>query len=44
LVLVGADDVLADYEGIVAPFGGKLIKTNLTDDDVKKIKKALASK
>ncbi len=41
LVLAGDDDVLADYEGVVGPLGGKLIKTNLNEDDVKKIKKAL---
>ena len=41
LVLVGDDDVLTGYEGVVGPLGGKLIKTNLNEDDVKKIKKAL---
>jgi uncharacterized membrane protein len=41
LVLVGDDDLLADYESVLAPLGGKLIKTNLDEKDVEAIKKAL---
>ncbi len=41
LVLVADDSLLADYEAAVAPLGGKLIKTNINEDDVKAIKKAL---
>lgn len=43
LVLVADDDVLTDYEAAVAPLGGRLIKTDLNEDDIKAIKKALKS-
>jgi uncharacterized membrane protein len=41
LVLVGDEDLLAGYESVVAPLGGKLVKTNLDEKDVAAIKKAL---
>jgi uncharacterized membrane protein len=41
LVLVGEEATLADYVSAVEPFGGKLVETNLNEDDVKALKKAL---
>ena len=41
LILVGETPSIADFTSAVQPFGGKVIETNLNDDDVKKIRKAL---
>ena len=44
LVLVGEKATLADFTSAVVPFGGKVIETNLNDDDVKALRKALNKK
>ncbi|HUM10961.1 MAG TPA: DUF1269 domain-containing protein [Myxococcaceae bacterium] len=44
LILVGETPSIADFTSAVQPFGGKVIETNLNDDDVKKIRKALNKK
>jgi uncharacterized membrane protein len=44
LVLVGEKATLADFTSAVVPFGGKVIETNLNDDDVKALRKALSKK
>ena len=41
LVLVGEKPSIADFTLAVQPFGGKVIETNLDDNDVKAIRKAL---
>jgi uncharacterized membrane protein len=41
LVLVGEAPTLADFTSAVAPFGGKIIETNLDEKDVKALRKAL---
>jgi uncharacterized membrane protein len=41
LILVGEAVTIADFTSAVAPFGGKVIETNLNEDDVKALKKAL---
>jgi len=42
LILVGEKVTIADFTSAVTPFGGKVIETNLDDNDVKAIKKALS--
>ena len=44
LVLVGEAPLIADFTSAVAPFGGKIIETNLDDADVAKLKAAMAGK
>ena len=44
LVLVGETPILADFVMAVAPFGGKIIETDLDGDDVKALSKALNQK
>jgi len=41
LILVGEKPSLADFTSAVQPFGGKVIETNLDDNDVKALRKAL---
>jgi uncharacterized membrane protein len=41
LILVGEAPTLADFTSAVAPFGGKVIETNLDEKDVKNLRKAL---
>jgi uncharacterized membrane protein len=41
LILVGEKASIADFTSAVQPFGGKVIETNLDDDDIKALKKAL---
>jgi len=41
LVLVGEQATIADFTSAVVPFGGKVIETNLDDNDVKALRKAL---
>ena len=41
LILVGDEGVLAGFGTAVEPFGGKIIKTDLNEDDVKALRKAL---
>jgi len=41
LILVGEPPLLADFTSAVAPFGGKVIETNLNEKDVTALKKAL---
>jgi uncharacterized membrane protein len=41
LILVAELPLLADFTSAVAPFGGKVIETNLDDKDVKALRKAL---
>jgi uncharacterized membrane protein len=41
LILVGEKARILDFTAAVQPFGGKVIETNLNDDDVKKLRKAL---
>jgi uncharacterized membrane protein len=44
LILVGEVATIADFTTAVLPFGGKVIETNLNEDDVKKLRKALNKK
>jgi uncharacterized membrane protein len=44
LILVGEKVTLADFTSAVTPFGGKVIETNLNEDDVKALRKALNKK
>ena len=44
LILVGEKVTLADFTSVVQPFGGKVIETNLNEDDVKALRKALNKK
>lgn len=41
LILVGDEDTLADFYTAVEPFGGEVIDTDLDEDDIKAIRKAL---
>jgi uncharacterized membrane protein len=41
LILVGEQATLADFTSAVVPFGGKIIETNLDENDIKALKKAL---
>jgi uncharacterized membrane protein len=41
LILVGEAPTLLDFTAAVAPFGGKVIETNLDDKDIKALSKAL---
>jgi uncharacterized membrane protein len=41
LILVGEKATIADFTSAVQPFGGRVIETNLNDDDVKALRKAL---
>lgn len=41
LVLVGEETTLADFGSVVEPFGGEVINTNLNEDDIKALRKAL---
>lgn len=41
LVLVGEKPTIADFGSIVEPLGGKVVKTDLDEKDVKAIRKAL---
>jgi hypothetical protein len=38
---VGEKATLADFGMAVAPFGGKIVETDLNEDDVKALRKAL---
>jgi len=41
LILVGEAVTIADFTAAVAPFGGRVIETNLDEKDVKALRKAL---
>jgi uncharacterized membrane protein len=41
LILVGEEATIADFTSAVTPFGGKVIQTNLDENDVKALRKAL---
>jgi uncharacterized membrane protein len=41
LVLVGEKVTIADFTSAVQPFGGKVIETNLNDNDIKALRKNL---
>jgi uncharacterized membrane protein len=41
LVLVGEETTLADFVTAVEPYGGQIIETDLDEDDIKAIRKAL---
>jgi len=41
LILVGEEGTLADFGTAVEPFGGKIIETDLNEDDIKALRKAL---
>ena len=41
LILVGEEATLADFVSAVEPFGGKIIETDLDEDDIKALRKAL---
>jgi len=44
LVIVGEVATIADFTSAVQPFGGKIIETNLNENDVKALRKALNKK
>ena len=41
VILVGEEDTLADFVSAVEPIGGKIIETDLNEDDIKALRKAL---
>jgi uncharacterized membrane protein len=41
LVLVGDETTLADFVSAVEPYGGKIVETNLNEDDIKAVRKDL---
>ena len=41
LILVAEEITLADFTSAVEPFGGRVIQTNLNEDEVNSLKKAL---
>ena len=41
LILVGEKATLADFGAAVAPFGGKIVETDLNEEDIKALRKAL---
>lgn len=41
LILVGEEATLADFGAAVEPFGGEVIDTNLDENDIKALRKAL---
>jgi uncharacterized membrane protein len=41
LILVGEDPMLADFSSAIEPLGGKVIKSDLTEADIKALRKAL---
>jgi uncharacterized membrane protein len=41
LILVGDEATVADFASAVEPFGGKLIQTDLNEDDIKALRKGL---
>jgi len=44
LVIVGEVATIADFTSAVQPFGGRIIETNLNEDSVKSLRKALKKK
>jgi uncharacterized membrane protein len=43
LILVGERASILDFTSAVAPFGGKVIETNLDEKDIKALRKSLAT-
>lgn len=41
LILIGDETTLADFTSAVEPYGGKIVETNLNEDDIKALRKAL---
>jgi uncharacterized membrane protein len=41
LILVGEVATLADFVSAVQPFGGKVVEVDLSDDDIKALRKAM---
>ena len=41
LILIGEQATLADFTSAVEPFGGKIIQTDLDEDDIKALRKAM---
>ncbi|HTT20243.1 MAG TPA: DUF1269 domain-containing protein [Candidatus Sulfotelmatobacter sp.] len=41
LILVAEEITLADFTSAVEPFGGRIVQTNLNEDEVNSLKKAL---
>lgn len=41
VILVGEEASLADFVSAVTPFGGKIIQTDLDEDDIKALRKAM---
>jgi uncharacterized membrane protein len=41
LILVGEEATLADFASAVEPYGGKIVETDLDEDDIKALRKAL---
>jgi uncharacterized membrane protein len=41
LVLIGEKPTVADFGAVVEPLGGKIVKTDLDENDIKTIRKAL---
>ena len=41
LILVGDETTVADFVSAVEPFGGKIIETDLDEDDIKALRKGL---
>jgi uncharacterized membrane protein len=41
LILVGEEDTLADFASAVEPFGGKIVETDLDENDIRALHKAM---
>ncbi len=41
VILIGEEETMADFVSAVEPFGGKIIETDLDEDDIKALRKGL---
>ena len=41
LILVGEEETLADFVSAVEPYGGEIVETDLDEDDIKALRKAM---
>jgi len=41
IILVGEEETLADFVSAVEPYGGKIVETDLDEDDIKAMRKAM---
>jgi len=41
IILVGEEETLADFVSAVEPYGGEIVETDLDEDDIKALRKAM---